>query len=120
MNLQELVGQLEQLPEWINSDALARVRADLAAEPENRHDVPQVVQRLIEVALSSDLIDVPDLIVLVLRAGGDWASYATELCETAFADRHSKEGQAKHSRIVDASDRLLAEVRRSAAPNCPS
>lgn len=71
-----------------------------------RFDIPAPVGHLLQVALSTGLVDLAELYCLAIEHGSNWRGMADDLCEAAYVGRHDEAGRNRHAAIVKATEPL--------------
>ena len=72
-----------------------------------RHDIPQTVKDVLNVAVQNRTIDIFDVYEMAITHGTNWANLVNELCEVAFSNIHwNKES---HTQVVAAAEAYWIE-----------
>lgn len=73
-----------------------------------RHDIPQTVKDVINVAVHNQTIDIFDVYELANEHGQDWVMLVNDLCQIAHSNRHWNADA--HRDIVAAAEAYWAET----------
>jgi len=76
--------------------------------PFNRHDMPETVKNLIEVAVATGAYDLIEVYAAAVNFGADWKALTQDIVETAFTCRHLP-GNI-HGQVGVAADLVWAEL----------
>jgi len=67
-----------------------------------RHDIPEEVKHVIDVAITYDVIDSYELYVLAVEHTENWEDLVHDICEMAYSWIHSD--KEKHTAVVEAAE----------------
>jgi hypothetical protein len=67
-----------------------------------RHDIPEEVKHVIDVAITFDVIDSYELYVLAVKHNKNWEDLVNDICEMAYSWIHSD--KSKHEAVVEAAE----------------
>ena len=67
-----------------------------------RHDIPEEVKHVIDVAVTFDVIDYPELYVLAVEHTENWEDLVHDICEIAYSWIHVD--KSKHEAVVKAAE----------------
>lgn len=73
-----------------------------------RHDIPESVKDLLKVAIETKTYDIMTVYAAAVNFNYNWRALTEDVCETAFANRHSSSNA--HKLVVEAAELVWKEL----------